>query len=322
MNKKKWNAKAPSNIALIKYMGKKDERLNIPDNPSLSYTLPHLLTKVELEMTDDLTDSWESLNYGECFKLELKLKESQRYLKHFKFIKEKFNIKKNFIVRSANSFPENCGLASSASSFAALTKISVKAFSEINNISIPNINEIADLSRQGSGSSCRSFFSPWCVWNNEMVSEIVFPQKNLLHMVVIADGARKKMPSSKAHKNVKSSLLYSGREERAKIRMKLLLDALRFNNWREAFELCWSEFWDMHVLFQTSNPSFGYMNKGSMQILQHIKSSWRKAGDGPIVTMDAGPNVHLLFRAEQFFMAKKIKDYYLDFGFKVYSDKI
>ncbi len=322
MDKKKWSAKAPSNIALIKYMGKKDENLNIPKNSSLSYTLPHLLTKVELEITDCIQDSWEPLNHDGYFKLQLELKESQRYLKHFKFIKEKFNIKKNFVVRSTNNFPKNCGLASSASSFAALTKVSVQAFSEINNTSIPGINEIAGLSRQGSGSSCRSFFNSWCLWTNEVVSEIVFPQGNLLHMAVITDNTRKKIPSSQAHKNISSSLLYSGREDRVRTRMMLLIQTLNVNNWRSAFELCWSEFWDMHALFETSNPNFGYMNEGSMGVLQYIRSSWRKAGDGPIVTMDAGPNVHLLFRVEQLSMAKKIKDHYLDCGFKVYTDKI
>ncbi|MGH1467519.1 MAG: diphosphomevalonate/mevalonate 3,5-bisphosphate decarboxylase family protein [Bdellovibrionales bacterium] len=322
MVKKKWSAEAPSNIALIKYMGKKNAEKNIPDNPSISYTLPHLLTKVELELVEHPEDSWEPLNQEGYFSLQLGPKETQRYLKHFKMIKEKFGIKQKFIVRSANNFPENCGLASSASSFAALTLCSVNAFSEINNTSVPEVNEIAALSRQGSGSSCRSLMKPWCVWAEETVSEIAFPQRNLLHMVVVADGARKKVSSSQAHKNVSSSLLYSGREERARIRMGLLVEALSSNNWKNAFELCWSEFWDMHALFETSNPSFGYMNEASMKVLHYAKSSWRKIDDGPIVTMDAGPNVHLLFRREQLSMAKDLKERYLDMGFKVYADKI
>lgn len=322
MQNTKWEALAPSNIALIKYMGKKDESRNIPDNPSISYTLPHLLTKVEIEVSKGPVDSWEPLIADGYFKLELGAKESERYLNHLKFIKKEMGVEGNFIVRSANNFPENCGLASSASSFAALTSCAVKAFTEIKESDEMSISEIAGMSRQGSGSSCRSFMGPWCVWSEESVSEITFPQKDLLHMVVVADGARKKVSSSLAHKKVSTSLLYSGRVERACIRMGLLVESLSSDNWKNAFEICWNEFWDMHALFETANPSFGYMNDSSMKVLNLAKHSWDKIGDGPLVTMDAGPNVHLLFRKEQLPMATNLKEKYLDLGFKVYTDKI
>jgi diphosphomevalonate decarboxylase len=303
-------------------MGKKNSESNLPDNPSLSYTLPHLITKVELEATDYHEDSWEPLNEEGFFKLHLAPKENSRFLKHFNFIKETFGIEQNFIIRSANNFPENCGLASSASSFAALTKCSVEAFSELSGKAEMSLNELASLSRAGSGSSCRSFVSPWCVWSEDQVSEIAFPQKNLLHMVVVSDGERKKVSSSLAHQKVSSSLLYSGREERARIRLGLLVEAMTSNNWKNAFELCWSEFWDMHALFETAQPSFGYMNENSLKILHLAKSSWRKIDDGPLITMDAGPNVHLLFRREQVSMAQDLKETYLNHGFQVFSDRV
>jgi len=53
----------------------------------------------------------------------------------------------------------------------------------------------------------------------------------------------------------------------------------------------------MHALFETSRPSFGYMTSGSLEVLRGVKQlTWEKSGDGPLVTMDAGPNVHLLYR--------------------------
>ncbi len=320
--KTKWSAEAPSNIALIKYMGKKDVKLNLPDNPSISYTLPHLLTRVEIELTDRGEDSWEPLKDEGYFELQLGLKESKRYLDHFRFLKEKFAVNKSFIVRSANNFPENCGLASSASSFAALSLCAAKAFSEIKNTPLPEMRDIANLSRQGSGSSCRSFMGPWCAWADDYIEEVIFPQKDLLHMVVMSDVERKKVSSSQAHKNVQTSLLYKGRVDRASLRMGLLMESMSANKWKEAFEICWNEFWDMHALFETSNPSFGYMNSGAMTILDHAKSIWRRIDDGPLVTMDAGPNVHLLFRKEQMSMAKSLKQKYTDLGFKVFADKI
>ena len=59
-----WMADMPSNIALIKYMGKTDSSVNLPTNPSISYTLNHLLTRVELTEIDS-QDHWLPLNSGD-----------------------------------------------------------------------------------------------------------------------------------------------------------------------------------------------------------------------------------------------------------------
>jgi len=320
MTKTKWSATAPSNIALIKYMGKKDVSKNLPDNPSISYTLPHLVTKVEIEKSDLSEDLWEPLLEQGFFDLKLGPKESQRYLQHFSFLKEQFEISGSFKIRSANNFPENCGLASSASSFAALTKASVEAFCNIKNSEMITTVQMANLSRMGSGSSCRSFIEPWCVWSDETVFKMDFPYKKLIHMVVMSDAERKKVSSSQAHKNVQTSLLYENREERATLRMGLLTHALGNQNWKQAFELCWAEFWDMHALFETANPSFGYMNESTFAVLRFAKAIWRQIDDGPLVTMDAGPNVHLLFRPEHTEMAKSLKLKCEERGLKVFSE--
>lgn len=319
MDKKIWKSEAPSNIALIKYMGKKDSTLNTPDNPSLSYTLPHLTTAVELELNDNDEDIWEPLKREGYMAPSLGPKETVRYLSHLKRLKEEFGVTHNFTVRSANSFPQNCGLASSASSFAALTKASCVALSELLDSPTPELKVQASLSRMGSGSSCRSFISPWCMWSGDQVNSIKFPYTKLLHMVVVADEKKKKVSSSEAHNRVATSLLYKGRVERATIRLGLFIEAMSLKNWSNAFELCWAEFWDMHALFETANPSFGYMTQKTFEILHHAKSIWTRISDGPLVTMDAGPNVHLLFRPEQALMAKDLKEKYIAQGHSVYS---
>lgn len=320
--KKIWAETAPSNIALIKYMGKKEGGGNLPDNPSLSYTLPHLKTKVEIEAGDFPEDMWEPLVEEGYAAPQLAPKESKRFLDHFRSIKAYYNIKDNFLLRSANNFPQDCGLASSASSFAALTKCSAKAFAETLHLEAPSVDEMASLSRKGSGSSCRSFIEPWCMWSEDRVLKVNFPYAKLLHMVVVSDDSKKKVSSSLAHKKVSSSMLYHGRTERAITRMGLLIEALNLKNWTKAFELCWSEFWDMHALFETSDPSFGYFTKGSLDILNQSKSIWTKIGDGPIITMDAGPNVHLLFRPEQQPMAESLKTKFENSEYRVYSSGI
>lgn len=293
---KVWMDKAPSNIALIKYMGKDERAGNQALNPTLSYTLNHLLTEVHLTSSPDGEDHFEPLPGSE---LKLSAQQEMRFLNFLKGIKAALGYEGHFMVKSTNNFPSDCGLASSASSFAALTKVAVKAICEIQEKPLPPNIQQAQLSRLGSGSSCRSFFSPWSYWSEDRLSEVTLPYTELRHMVFIVNQSVKKVSSSEAHKRVISSSLFEGRTLRAKTRLAELLDAFRAKDWQRAYEICWAEFWDMHALFETSTPSFGYMVPDTLKILNWIRDYWKMIGDGPIVTMDAGPNVHFLFRPNQ-----------------------
>jgi diphosphomevalonate decarboxylase len=85
--------------------------------------------------------------------------------------------------------------------------------------------------------------------------------------------------------------------------MKELNFALRSQDWKSSFNVVWAEFWDMHALFATCAPPFMYMTAGSQKVLEEILQFWKDQGDGPIVTMDAGANVHFLWREDQKEMA-------------------
>lgn len=305
-----WRAEAPANIALIKYMGKTDVTGNRPTNSSFSYTLDHLKSYVELELAPaGKDDSWESMS-GSHF-VHLSEKGQARFLKHLKILKDAFEYSGGFVVRSGNGFPSDCGLASSASSFAALTKVACEALPQLMDKKEISISDVTDFSRQGSGSSCRSFYSPWAIWNAEGVKPIELPYLNLVHQVVVVDDKVKLVSSSDAHKRVTGSMLFKGRVERAEQRLRDLLSAMKAERWAEAYEITWAEFWDMHALFETSRPSFGYMNADSLNVLRHVqREMWQKNNDGPLVTMDAGPNVHLLYRPEQIDLAKEFQKAY------------
>lgn len=296
-------AEAPSNIALIKYMGKIDSEKNRPTNSSLSFTLDHLRTRVVLESSDTPNDVWSSLDAEGFTPLQLSESGSQRFLKHFAFLKQTLKIPGNYRILSANSFPSDCGLASSASSFAALTRAAVELGKQVSieRDWVESLTEAehAELSRQGSGSSCRSFLSPFALWTERGVEPVNLPRPQWLHSVVIVESEKKDVSSSQAHKRVSESLLFKGRPERAEHRLEKLIEVLTLQQWAEAFEICWAEFWDMHALFETSQPSFGYMHPESLWVLNQIRQIWKMQKDGPLVTMDAGANVHLLYREDQ-----------------------
>jgi diphosphomevalonate decarboxylase len=293
---------APSNIAFIKYMGKTDTRSNIPTNASLSYTVDYLQTHLELSEASD--DTW--LELPGYYPLALSEKGQAKFLHFFKKLKERFQISGNYLIRSANTFPADAGLASSASSFAALTMATWKlcllqhgdqAYQILNAKHVEQA--LAMISRTGSGSSCRSFFTGFCQWSGTSVAAVDLGYSKLKHIVLLLEEGKKSVSSSEAHVRVTTSPQFIGRPERAEKRLADLTAALKSKHWVTARKLVWDEFIDMHNLFETSLPPFSFIQLESRKVLGELLNMYERDGDGPIVTMDAGPNIHMFFHEGQ-----------------------
>ncbi|MDR1366099.1 MAG: hypothetical protein LBJ03_03375 [Holosporales bacterium] len=318
-----WIACAPSNIALIKYMGKLDEERNVPLNASLSFTSHDFISRAELSVADNAAgDCWQPFDDEGVFAgIYLSEQEQSKYIKHLGFIKNHLEFSGNFILKSGNNFPKGAGIASSASSFAALTKAAVQAICELKGGVVLPVEQMAALSRIGSGSSCRSFFSPWALWNGEEVKSLSFGEfDHLSHQIIIVSDKAKKVSSSQAHRLVKTSLLYKDRVDRAETRLKQLIKALESDDWHTVFKICWAEFADMHALFATCDEPFSYISGDSVKALNAATSFWSTYGDGPIVTMDAGANVHVFWRQDQSRLQIQFSGLPELAGFKVIND--
>lgn len=296
-----WKASAPSNIALIKYMGKIGRNQAV--NPSFSMTLSSFRTEVELELLpSESDDRWAPLPGS----TPLRAESTGKFVRFFQRLKAENGIREAFEIRSGNNFPSDAGLASSASSFAALTRATFTAFSALRDLPLPSDAELAQVSREGSGSSCRSFFGPWCAWEGERVYAMESKLPPLVDLVAVMDAGYKKVSSSDAHTRVRTSPLFEGRVERAKARMSKAKDALALGDYKTIAEIAWADLWDMHSLFHTSEPPFFYFAPETILLLRWAEDLWEKTGHGPIATIDAGPNMHLLvpeseagrFRAE------------------------
>ena len=165
MEGKVFVAEAPSNIAFLKYWGKDDAKAQWPSNDSLSMTLSHCRTRTQSVLRKDFTDFLISFD-GQILKDGSKKDKIQRYLS---FLKDKFHFEGFLEVETENNFPTGSGVASSASGFAALTISSLAAwtgsqtFEDLNEKGF-SLEKLAYLSRLGSGSSCRSFFGGYVVW--------------------------------------------------------------------------------------------------------------------------------------------------------------
>jgi diphosphomevalonate decarboxylase len=207
--------------------------------------------------------------------------------------------------RSANTFPEASGIASSASSFAAITlgtalagAADSAAFAAAydSHESGPLLKHaLAALSREGSGSSCRSFEGNFVAWEGEGARAVPSALGALAHFVVLISAEAKAVSSSDAHARVKSSPLWTGRVERATARFKRVADACARGDWHAVSRETARESWEMHSLFHTSETPFTYWKPGSLEALEWLAA---QAGE-PIVTMDAGPNVHVIVPALQ-----------------------
>jgi len=299
----------PSNIALIKYMGKIDPDKNLATNGSYSLTLPHLKTRLRCSLSHSAQDSWSQLKEDGIVPLELSEKGRGRFINFWLFLKQKFGIKGHYELKSGNNFPSDCGIASSSSSFSAITVAAYLIAVRQNSSSVQSLNlvDLAHVSRHGSGSSCRSFFKKGAYWKGQDLKSIQLSAfDGAYHLVALVETGKKRVSSSDAHKRVTSSLLFSGRTERAEVRLGQLLG--QNLTWEEIYQLCWTEFWDMHALFETSNPHFGYMTCRSLEVLSLARNFWTTYQDGPVVTMDAGANVHFIFQSRQTSLLSNLQD--------------
>jgi diphosphomevalonate decarboxylase len=323
----RFGANAPSNIALIKYMGKKPGSANIPENGSLSMTLNDLCTTAEIELSNssDPTDSFQwvaELPRLRSLKTEFKpsvpsLKEEglEKVIRHLKRVREEsvgilkeFGLESrsealSFTLRTANTFPQGSGIASSASAFAAITLSTAMAcakdpekFEKIYETDKMFRRRLARISRAGSGSSCRSFEGPWVQWEGEETVAVSSPSKELSHFVLVVSETEKRVSSSQAHARIKTSPLWKGRVERVEERLVSLRKALESGDLRTVSKLAWSEAWEMHSLFHTAEEPFSYWEGQTMEALQFLAPSLSASATEmpPIVTLDAGPNLHII----------------------------
>ena len=106
---------SPSNIALIKYWGKKENQ--IPLNPSISFTLNKCNTVTTIKFKDSVKFNYD-FYFDNKKKPEFIPKLDTFFARIIEFLPSlnKLSLK----INSRNSFPHSSGIASSASAFSSL----------------------------------------------------------------------------------------------------------------------------------------------------------------------------------------------------------
>lgn len=301
--------KSPSNIALVKYWGKKEGQ--IPANPSVSFTLSACATttKMSFKKLDSPThqysfDFFFEGNPKPSFrpKIETFFKRIEAYIPFLKGY--------HFIMETSNSFPHSSGIASSASGMSALAL----CLMEIERMHIPEmdpdffVKKASFLARLGSGSACRSIEGPLVVWGGQ--DEIpdstdlygirynfeVHPVfKNFHDTILLVDKGQKQVSSTVGHDLVKGHPFAEQRFKQAHRNLSLLKPILRTGNLKEFIKVVESEALTLHAIMMTGDPYFVLMKPNTLEIIHRIWAFREASGSHVCFTLDAGANVHVLY---------------------------
>lgn len=286
----KATAVAPANIAFIKYWGKKDEKLRLPLNSSISMNLSALITTTTVEFSDKyLKDEIESTNNG------FSDKEKERVITHLDLIRKRSKISTKAKVASHNTFATSAGLASSASGFAALTVAGCKA-AEL----VLTEKELTILARLGSGSACRSIPDGFVMWQKGVSSESSFAHSlypvsywDLRDIICLVADEAKKTSSTHGMENVRSSPFLKTRLTIVDSEITDILHAFKEKDFEKLGNIIEQDTINMHAVAMTQKPAIFYWNNKTIEIIHQILK-WRDEGLPVYFTIDAGPNLHLI----------------------------
>lgn len=286
----KSTARAPSNIAFIKFMGKTDENLRLPSNTSISMCLSDAITTTTVEFSPQYKNDQIDIR-GDVFNNQ----ENERIVSHLDRIRKRAKVKLFAKVATQNSFPKGSGIASSASGFAALTLAGTKACG----LAIPE-KELTILSRLASGSSCRSIPDGFVQWEKSTTSDdsyaySLYPPEywDIRDIVAVVEDKPKAVPTTSAHSLVATSRFFKARMENIDNTISLLKHALDRKDFPSFGETVENEALNMHAVLMTATPPLLYWNESTMSVIRAVWS-WRLKGLRVYFTIDAGPNVHVL----------------------------
>lgn len=298
--------KSPSNIALIKYWGKKP--VQIPANASISFSLRNSLTETEIEYKV----SSEGMQIEFYFEGEPEKAFQSRLVKYLRSLVPymPFLDDLDMVIHSSNSFPHSSGIASSASAMSALAlclcSMEQDLFSSLTDTG-EFYTKASFLARLGSGSAARSLYPGYSVWGRhpdlpEASDEVAVGLESGIHekfreigdTILITSPGRKKVSSSRGHLLMENHPYAGARIDQVNENFSILLDALKTGNEEQWVRVIEHEALSLHGLMLSSDPGFALLNDRTLAIIDEVRNFRQSEGIPVCFTLDAGPNVHLL----------------------------
>lgn len=285
--------RSPSNIAFVKYWGKKGHQ--IPANPSLSMTLKECTTETFVSFAP--SDSLKVELFLDGVKEDKFAAKIQKYietLSQYPFLK---NV--SYTIKTKNTFPHGTGIASSASGLSAFALCltdylhSMKPFENF-------YQEASNLSRLASGSACRSVYGGFTTWGDEsdLYASPFEVHADLAHLkdsVLVISGEEKKVSSTAGHGKMGEHAFAEARYAQAKDNFKKMARALKAGEVEEMGRILESEALSLHAMMMTSPEAYTLLKPNSLAAIDMIWSFRRETKLPLYFTLDAGPNLHLIY---------------------------
>ena len=295
---------SPSNIALVKYWGKKREQL--PANPSISFTLNNCKTTTTLTYSNSDKLSFEVYVDGKREEgFEPKIKTFfERISEYASFI----NAYK-FRIETSNSFPHSSGIASSASGLSALALCICSIEQNINSEFEGEffLNKASFLARLGSGSACRSLFPKMASWGKHKdfsnSSDFIGTPYSYIHpifstyqdTILLVDKGQKQVSSTVGHGLMHNHPFAEARFEQANSNLRNLKHVLKSGDLKEFNKIVESEALTLHAMMMSSDPYFLLVRPNTIAIIEKVWAFRKEHQLNLTITLDAGANVHLLY---------------------------
>ena len=290
--KEKGSAFAPSNIALCKYWGKRDARLNLPINSSLSISLGQLGTRTEIRVCAGsdrvyLNGDLQSADTGFTNRVSAFLDPFRPLFGDVLFE-----------VRTENNIPTAAGLASSASGFAAL----VMALDDWAGWGLDR-KRLSMLARLGSGSASRSVYDGFVQWHagqtsdgTDSFAERLDEDWSAFRIGVLELSSAQKPVGSRdgMNRTVETSALYKSWPQQAASDLETILDAIVNRDFSRLGKTAERNALSMHATMLAAWPPLLYLQPESIELIHKVQRV-RAQGLEVYLTIDAGPNIKLLF---------------------------
>lgn len=304
-------ARAHTNIALIKYWGKRDETLFLPMNSSLSLTLDAFYTDTKVIFSDSFTADHFVLNGH-----EQPPEETVKISRFLDLFRKEEGISTKACVESYNHVPTAAGLASSASGFAAL------ALATHESLGLDKtMEELSTYARRGSGSSSRSLFGGFVEWDkgtNALDSYAHFIDSadwDVGMVILVLDAGSKKTPSRVGMLHtVATSPFYKTWVETAADDLEVMREAIFQKDLETVGKIAEHNAMKMHATTLSSNPSFTYWSDKTILAQEVVREIRDRTGLLAYMTMDAGPNVKVLCRQSEMIELARLLELALPFA--------
>ena len=315
----------PSNIALIKYWGKRPGQ--IPMNPSLSMTLQEARTTTEIRYAYEPGRNRRSLRFRfegkEAPDFEERIRSYLDDLEpHLPFL-----ARTHLEIESVNSFPHSSGMASSASAMGALALCLAQMEEQISGPVERDLflQKASFLARLGSGSASRSIYPRYVLWGRSGLWDNssdthAIPVKGMdesfldvRDAILVVDPGPKRMSSSEGHALMETNPFAQARYDRARENLGRMHRTMQEGDWQGFISIMEEEALTLHALMMTGRPGYLLMQPGTLSILRRIREYREETGVRLGFTLDAGANVHALYpgadagRVESFIRSELVR---------------